>query len=326
MPRTVDYYFSLLSPWAYIGHALFMDIVRRHRVTVNYKPVALAQVFADTGGLPLPKRHPARQRYRMFELQRWREKRGLALHLHPKFWPFDGNLADRFVIAAAREHDPDRFLRGGFAGIWEHERNLGEEHSLIDIARAADLPAVELLAAAKADAAQKRYEANVRDAVAAFAFFLGLAPVAQAQESTPETEHGRFTFKQVSDGLLRLDARTGEVALCGKRAVGWACQALPEDRTALENEIARLQGENAALKRELVARGVPLPDGTKGPPATARPDQDLKLPSDADLDRALSFLERAWRRLVEMVQNLQREMDSEKGKKQLDKGGPDKKS
>jgi len=106
----------------------------------------------------------------MFELQRWREKRGLAFHLHPKFWPFDGNLADRFVIAAAREHDPDRFLRGGFAGIWEREQNLGEEHILIDIAGAADLPAAELLAAAKADAAQKRYEANVRDAIAADAF------------------------------------------------------------------------------------------------------------------------------------------------------------
>jgi hypothetical protein len=159
----------------------------------------------------------------------------------------------------------------------------------------------------------------MKSAVAAFAFFLSLAPVAQAQESTPETEHGRFTFKQVSDGLLRLDARTGEVALCSKRAVGWACQALPEDRTTLENEIARLQGENAALKRELVARGL-------APPPTAKPDQDLKLPSDADLDRAMSFLERAWRRLVDMVQNLQREMESEKGKKQLDKGGPDKKS
>ena len=77
MPRTLDYYFSLLSPWAYIGHASLMDIVGRHGLTVNYKPVALVQVFADTGGLPLPKRHPARQRYRMFELQRWREKRGL---------------------------------------------------------------------------------------------------------------------------------------------------------------------------------------------------------------------------------------------------------
>jgi 2-hydroxychromene-2-carboxylate isomerase len=171
MPRTVDYYFSLLSPWAYIGHASFMDIVRRHGITVNHKPVALAQVFADTGGLPLPKRHPARQRYRMFELQRWREKRGLAFHLHPKFWPFDGNLADRFVIATvAAGHDPDRLLRTAFAAVWEREQNLGDESTLSDIARGVGLPATELLAAAKADAVQKRYEANVRDAIAADAF------------------------------------------------------------------------------------------------------------------------------------------------------------
>jgi hypothetical protein len=166
----------------------------------------------------------------------------------------------------------------------------------------------------------------MKSAVVAFAFFLGLAPIAQAQESTPETERGRYTFKEMSNELLRLDTRTGEVAQCSKRAVGWACQALPEDRTALESEIARLQGENAALRRELVARGLPLPDGIKGPPAGSKPDQDLKLPSDADLDRAMSFLERAWRRLIEMVQNLQREMESERGKKQLEKGGPDKKS
>jgi hypothetical protein len=166
----------------------------------------------------------------------------------------------------------------------------------------------------------------MKRAVAAFAFFLSLVAIARAQEPTPKTDHGRFTFKQVSDDLLRLDTRTGEVAQCSKRAVGWACQALPEDRLALENEIARLQGENATLKRELVTRGLPLPDGIKGPPPTAKSDQDLKLPSDSDLDRAMSFLERAWRRLVEMVQNLQREMESEKGKKHLEKDGPDNKS
>src|SRR5260370_42453472 len=84
---------------------------------------------------------------------------------------------------------------------------------------------------------------RMKSAVAAFAFFLGLAPVAQAQESTPETEHGRFTFKQVSDGLLRLEARTGGGALCGQRAVGGARQALQEGRPALQSVIARLHSE-----------------------------------------------------------------------------------
>jgi 2-hydroxychromene-2-carboxylate isomerase len=99
MPRTIDYYFSLASPWAYIGHAPFDGITRRHGVVVNHKPIFLGRVFAETGGQPLPQRHPARQRYRMVELQRWREKRGLSFNLRPKFWPFEVRLADRFVIA-----------------------------------------------------------------------------------------------------------------------------------------------------------------------------------------------------------------------------------
>src|SRR5215204_6907753 len=110
MPRTIDYYFSLSSPWAYIGHRLFMAIAERQRVAVNYKPVFLGRVFAQTGGLPLPQRHPARQRYRLVELQRWREKRGLSFNLQPKHWPFDVNLPDRFIIAIlATGNDPDPF-------------------------------------------------------------------------------------------------------------------------------------------------------------------------------------------------------------------------
>lgn len=71
MARQIDYYFSIQSPWAYIGHALFQDLAATHQLKVNYKPVLLVDVFSETGGLPLAKRHPARQRYRMMELQRW---------------------------------------------------------------------------------------------------------------------------------------------------------------------------------------------------------------------------------------------------------------
>src|SRR5688572_30859480 len=85
MARQVDYYFSLSSPWAYIGNAVFHEAVRPYGVSIAYKPVPLGDVFSETGGLPLPKRHPARQRHRMLELQRWRERRSLKFALKPKF-------------------------------------------------------------------------------------------------------------------------------------------------------------------------------------------------------------------------------------------------
>src|SRR4051794_7491702 len=119
MSRTIDYYFSLASPWAYIGHKPFMDIARWHGLAVNYKPVFLGRVFAETGGLPLNQRHPARQRYRLMDLQRWRDKRGLDFNLHPKHWPFDATLADRFVVAIVMAgRGPPPFFNRAFPGGW----------------------------------------------------------------------------------------------------------------------------------------------------------------------------------------------------------------
>ena len=64
MSRIVDYYFSMHSPWAYIGHVPFVEMACRHNLTITYRPVSLPEVFSETGGLPVTKRHPARLRYR----------------------------------------------------------------------------------------------------------------------------------------------------------------------------------------------------------------------------------------------------------------------
>ena len=167
MPRSIDYYFSLASPWAYIGHAPFMDIARRHGLEVNHKPIFLGRLFAQTGGQPLPQRHPARQRYRMLELQRWREKRGLSFNLKPKFWPFEVGLADRFVIAVtAARKDPDAFLRRAFSGIWEEERNLADPLVIAELAEQAGFDSSSLLDVARGDMTEAVYGLNQENAVA----------------------------------------------------------------------------------------------------------------------------------------------------------------
>ncbi|MBV9219903.1 MAG: 2-hydroxychromene-2-carboxylate isomerase [Methylobacteriaceae bacterium] len=171
MSRTISYYFSLVSPWAYMGHARFMDLARRHELAVDYRPVALGNVFADTGGLPLARRHPVRQRYRMLELQRWRARLGLPFKLQPAHWPFDSKLADRLVVAiAAAGQDPGAFVARAFAGVWEAELDLADEATLAEVARDAGLDAPALLAAAKSEAMEARYVQNYRDAVASDAF------------------------------------------------------------------------------------------------------------------------------------------------------------
>jgi hypothetical protein len=133
---------------------------------------------------------------------------------------------------------------------------------------------------------------------------VALAPAARAQ-TTPDSENGRYSFSAVADGMLRLDTRTGAVSICARKETGWACNAVPDERQALENEIARLQGENGALKKDILARGLPLPGGVASvPPAERQRELNLKvpLPSDAEIDRVMSAFEKMWRRIQEMVQ------------------------
>jgi hypothetical protein len=130
-----------------------------------------------------------------------------------------------------------------------------------------------------------------------------------ATESKPaENAEGRFTFSRMNDGYVRLDNRTGQVSFCSKRTVGWTCQLAPEDRGVLENEIARLQEENASLKKELLARGLPLPGSMKGEPPVVHNERTFSLPSDPNIDRMKLIVEKAWRRLVDMISALQKDV------------------
>jgi len=171
MARQIDYYFSIQSPWAYIGHAMFEELAASQRLKVNYKPVVLVDLFSETGGLPLAKRHPARQRYRMMEMQRWREKRGLNFHIQPKYWPFNVRLADGAVIAAmAAGLNPEPFLRRAFIGVWEQQLDLADAATVTRLADEAGLPGADIVAQAASDKIGAIYDQNRQDAIDAGVF------------------------------------------------------------------------------------------------------------------------------------------------------------
>jgi hypothetical protein len=142
----------------------------------------------------------------------------------------------------------------------------------------------------------------------ALTFSLASFAVASAQTATPDSENGRYSFNPVADGVLRLDSRTGQVSQCIRSDAGWTCKAVPDERSSLETEIARLQGENATLKKELLARGLSVP-GLSSPPVAKPGEPELKLPSDAEVDKVISFLEKVWRRLIEMGRTVQKDAE-----------------
>jgi 2-hydroxychromene-2-carboxylate isomerase len=105
------------------------------------------------------------------ELQRWREKRGVRLNIHPKFWPFSVETADHLTVAIVESGaNPDQFLRKAFLGVWADEMSLADEQTLIVLADSVGLPAQKLLADAKSDSVKKRYQENIKEALEIDAF------------------------------------------------------------------------------------------------------------------------------------------------------------
>lgn len=129
----------------------------------------------------------------------------------------------------------------------------------------------------------------------------------------PDGEKGRYSLSPVADGVIRLDTRTGAVSSCNNTGTGWACYAVPDERAALDAEIGRLQVDNDKLRAELAARGPIVTDKTdealpKPKVTEGERKIEIPLPSDRDIDRVFSFLERAWQRLVEMANRMQKDV------------------
>lgn len=147
MSKVVDYYFSPMSPWTYLGHARFTDMLARHGAQVRVKPVDYGKVFPVSGGLPLKQRAAQRQAYRLVELRRWRDHLGVPLNLEPKFFPVPTEEASFLIIAADQQRGADAAMKLAGAVLracWAEERNIGDSQTLAQIAAEQGLDAEQL--------------------------------------------------------------------------------------------------------------------------------------------------------------------------------------
>ena len=133
MAQHIDYYASLNSPWTHLGAARIEALAAEHNATLRIWPVDFGTVFAGSGGLPLPKRSPQRQAYRMQELARWRDHLGIPIALQPRHFPAN-ELAAACCAIALRETQGDaaaiRFALRVLTALWEEERDTGDPATL----------------------------------------------------------------------------------------------------------------------------------------------------------------------------------------------------
>lgn len=153
MTKTIDYFVSLQSPWTYLGHQRLLDIASRHGAEIRIAPVNFGTIFPKTGGLPLPKRAPERQKYRMMELRRWRSFLDVPLNFSPAHFPVDETLAAG-MVGAARDAGLDAVGLAGavLRAVWTEEKNIGERDTLLAVADGLGLDGSALASAAEADA------------------------------------------------------------------------------------------------------------------------------------------------------------------------------
>ena len=166
MPLTIDYYGGIASPWTYLGHDRICDLATKYQAELVFKPIDFGTVFSATGGLPLPKRSPQRQKYRMQELKRWRDELNIPLISQPKFFPVAHTEAALMVMAAKKNGQDDLKLAGEFLkALWAKDMDISSTEKLVELSQKAGFDGETLIAEATAPDLQASYEANTKDAI-----------------------------------------------------------------------------------------------------------------------------------------------------------------
>ena len=144
--RKIDFYFSFISLYTYIGYEAFEALVKQYDLEVTYKPIDLHAIFSVSGGLPVSKRPPQRQAYRFVEMQRWAIARNIPLVLKPKHHPSDPVIGHRMLITAmAQKSDVQEFIRNALKILWVDDLDIKDSKVMVEVANKSGLDGEQLL-------------------------------------------------------------------------------------------------------------------------------------------------------------------------------------
>ena len=173
MRKTIDYYFTVTSPWSYLGDIRVREVAAHCNATLQHRPVNAGEIFSKTGGLPLKDRSAERQAYRLRELARWRERLEIELNLEPKFFPTSSQLADKVIIAVRGSGiDPGPLTNAFMRTVWVEDENIADPEVVKTVLDAQGLDAVILMASAQQEETARLLATNTEEAISRGVFGL----------------------------------------------------------------------------------------------------------------------------------------------------------
>ncbi|WP_243613968.1 2-hydroxychromene-2-carboxylate isomerase [Shimia aestuarii] len=124
----IDYYFSTISPYAYLAGDRLEAIAARHGAEITYKPLDVIALFARTGGTAPADRHPARMDYRAQDLLRQAKVADLPFNLKPAHWPTNAAPSSYAIIAAQKAGgDTGALVQALLRACWADEKDIAED-------------------------------------------------------------------------------------------------------------------------------------------------------------------------------------------------------
>ena len=164
---TLEYFMSPGSPWSFMGHQRFIEIVNKFNVNVNMYPVNYGEIFPLSGGVPVSKRPIQRQKIRLQELKRWGDFLKINLNLEPKYFPSKSLLPSLIIIASKRKNINQAFNLANniMNALWVENLNIDDEETLVNILKKMDLDANEILNYAKSKECEEEMKSGTKFAI-----------------------------------------------------------------------------------------------------------------------------------------------------------------
>ena len=170
----VEYYFSVNSPYVYIGSARVAQMAQQVGADWRYRPLHFSALAARMGSLVMVEADPARRAYFAQDLPRQAAKAGLAMLAAPPFYPANSAPASYAIIAAQAAVDKGvagdlhALVAGICAAVWRDGRDIADAEVIAILMEGAGFdPAI---ADRGMFIAADEYARNVEDAAAAGVF------------------------------------------------------------------------------------------------------------------------------------------------------------